>query len=96
MFLIFSPDQSGTVRNSGFTTVPYSSDDDSEQVIETTKADIVALFKQAKKDGHTLGGVDATMQEAIDAPIEYRDYLILTDAGEIAFDPDYSRPDLPQ
>jgi hypothetical protein len=96
MFLIFNPDQSGTVRSSGFTTVPYSSDSDSEQVIETTKADLVTLFKQAKKNGHTLSGVDDTMQEAVDAPIEYRDYLILTDAGEIAFDPDYTRPDQPQ
>jgi hypothetical protein len=91
MFLIFNPDQSGIIRSSGFTTVPYSSDDETEQVIETTKPDIVAVFKQAKTNGHTLSGVDDTMQAAIDAPFEYRDYLILTDAGEIAFDPDYTR-----
>jgi hypothetical protein len=36
------------------------------------------------------------MQAAIDAPLEYRDYLILTEAGEIVFDPDYTRPDPPQ
>jgi hypothetical protein len=89
--LIYTPDRTGTQRASGHATVDYWSDYGSERVIETTKADLVAVFKQANEDGHTLGGVDDTMQAAIDSPLKYRDYLILTDAGEIAFDPDYTR-----
>jgi hypothetical protein len=57
----------------------------------SSKQELSSLFKTANENGHTLSGVDDTMQAAIDAPFEYRDYLILTDAGEIAFDPDYTR-----
>jgi hypothetical protein len=62
----------------------------------SSKQELSSLFKTANENEHTLSGVDDTMQAAIDAPLEYRDYLILTDDGEIAFDPDYTRPDSPQ
>lgn len=90
MELIFTPDDSGTTRATGYATVPYSSDAEDETVVETTEADLVAIFEDAKSAGETLDGPDESIDAAIDDPLAFRDYLVLVN-GTIEFDSDYVR-----
>jgi len=39
MELVFTPDDSGTTRATGYATVPCSSDVDNETVVETAESD---------------------------------------------------------
>lgn len=91
MRLIFTPDDSGAVRAVGYSTVPYSSDDKDELVVETTDPKLASIFETAKSDGETLDGADSSIEAAIDDPLSYIDYLILDTNDAIAFDSDYVR-----
>jgi len=91
MELIFTPDDSGTNRASGYATVEYSSNSEEETVVETTEDDLASIFEQAKADGETLDGADESIDAAIDAPLAFRDYLILDSNDTIVFDADYVR-----
>jgi len=91
MQTIFTPDESGTNRGSGYATVEYSSDAEDETVVETTEADLVAIFEDAKAAGETLDGPDESIDAAIDDPLAFRDFLILDSDGAITFDSDYAR-----
>jgi len=86
MELIFTPDDSGTDRVNGYATVPYSSNSEDETVVETTEDDLASIFEQAKSNGETLDGADASIDAAIDAPLAFLDYLILDSNDAIAFD----------
>ncbi|ADD07793.1 uncharacterized protein Nmag_4285 (plasmid) [Natrialba magadii ATCC 43099] len=90
MQLIFTPDDSGTNRASGYATVPYSSDSEEETVAEITEDVLASVFQEAQDNGATLKGADESIDTAVDDPLSYRDYLILRD-GEIVFDESYSR-----
>ncbi|ADD07791.1 uncharacterized protein Nmag_4283 (plasmid) [Natrialba magadii ATCC 43099] len=90
MELIFTPEDSGTKRASGYATVPYSSDAEDETVVETTKSELAAIFEAAKSDGKTLSSVDEGIGAAVEDPLPYRDFLILKN-GEIVFDEGYTR-----
>lgn len=90
MELIFTPDDSGTTRATGYATVDYSSNAENETVVETTEDTLATIFQDAKSNGETLDGADAAIDGAIDDPIPFRDYLILV-GGTIEFDSDYSR-----
>ena len=92
MELIFTPDDSGTTRGSGYATVPYSSDSEDETVVETTQKNIATVFEEAKASGETLDGVDVSIDTAIEDPLTYTDYLVL-EGGEITFDPEHTRAD---
>jgi len=89
---IFTEDGSEE-RCTGYTTVRYSSDVDSETVVETTEADLAAVFEDAKSNGETLDGADSSIDAAIDDPLSYIDYLILDSNDVIEFDSDYIRED---
>ena len=78
-------------RCTGYTTVPYSSDLESEMVVETTEDDLASIFEKAKAEGGTLDGADESIDTAIDDPLAFRDYLILDIDDNIAFDDGYSR-----
>jgi len=93
MQLIFTPDDSGTNRASGYATVPYSSDAEDETVAETTENALKKIFENAKADSETLDGADASIDSAVDDPLSYIDYLILDSNDAIVFDPDYARED---
>ena len=97
MELIFTPDDSGTNRATGYATVPYSSEIENETVVETNESNLASIFKDAKSNGEMLDGADAAIDDAIDDPLAFRDFLILVD-GTIEFDPDYVRetPDVTQ
>jgi hypothetical protein len=86
MYLLFTPDETGTTRGSGYATVEYASDAEDETVVETTTDKLAGVFEQAKADGGTLDGVDETLDDAISDPLSYTDYLILDDTGAIVFD----------
>jgi hypothetical protein len=88
--LIFTPDDSRTPRARGYATVDYASDAEEETVAETTEDSLSEIFEQAKADGETLDGADGTIDDAIDDPLAFRDYLIF-EGGEIVFDDEYSR-----
>ena len=90
MQLIFTPDDTGTERATGYATVSYSSSAEKETVVETTKSNLSTIFEDAKAAGETLDGPDKSIDAAIDDPIAFRDFLILVD-GTIEFDPDYVR-----
>lgn len=90
MELIFTPDDSGTERATGYATVDYSSNAENETVVETSESNLSAIFETAKSAGETLDGPDETIDAAIDDPLAFRDFLILVD-GTIEFDPDYVR-----
>ena len=97
MELLFTPDDRGTMKAFGYATVPYSSDDKDETVVETTEDDLGMIFETAKVDGETLDGADESIDEAVNDPLAFRDYLILDSNDAIAFDPDHVRetPDNP-
>ena len=90
MELIFTPDDSGTDRASGYATLPYSSDSEEETVVETTEDALSGFFEDAKSAGETLDGAGESIDAAIEDPLAYRDYLVLED-GEIVFDADHTR-----
>jgi len=92
MELLFTPDDSGTNRGSGYATIPYSSDSEDETVVETTEDGLATIFKTAKAAGETLDGPDESIDAAIDDPLAFRDFLILDSNGSIEFDADYARP----
>ena len=91
MQLIFTPDETGTNRATGYATVSYSSDADDETVVETTTDELAGVFEQAKADGGTLDGTDTPIDDAISDPLSFIDYLVLDDSGAIAFDDAYVR-----
>jgi len=93
MQLIFTPEDSGTIRGTGYATVEYSSDAEDETVVETTETDLASIFETAKSNGETLDGADSSIDAAIDDPLSYIDYLILDSNGAVAFDPDHVRED---
>jgi hypothetical protein len=90
MELIFTPEDTGTTRATGYATVPYTSDAEYETVVETTESDLASIFEDAKSAGKTLDGPDESIDAAIDDPLAFRDFLILVD-GAIEFDSDYVR-----
>lgn len=89
--LIFTPDDSGTNRASGYATVSYSSDSKDETVFGTTEDYLASVFKTAKEDGETLDGTEKNIENATDNPLDFRDYLILDSNGAIVFDTEYTR-----
>jgi hypothetical protein len=92
MELIFTPDDSGTNRASGYATVSYSSNSEDETVVETTEEELAAVFQAAADSGVTeLPKTGNSIDAAIEDPLAYRDFLVLED-GKIAFDDGYSRP----
>jgi len=90
MQTIFTPDESGTNRGSGYATVEYSSDAEDETIVEKTESDLAAIFEDAKAAGETLDGPDETIDAAIDDPLAFLDFLVLVD-GSIEFNSDYAR-----
>jgi len=90
MELLFTPDDSGTKRGTGYATVEYSSDAEDETVVETTEDDLSSIFETAKSNGEVLDGADASIDTAIDDPLSFIDYLVLVD-GVIEFDDGYAR-----
>ena len=91
MELLFTPDDSGTNRGTGYATVPYSSDSEQETVVETTEDDLAGVFETAKANGGTLDGAESTIDAAVDDPLGFLDYLILDADGNIAFDDSHVR-----
>ena len=92
MQLLFTPDDSGTIRATGYATVSYSSDAEDETVVETTEEELVTVFQTVADGGTTeLPGTADSIDAAVEDPLAYRDYLVLEN-GEIAFDEGYTRP----
>ena len=91
MELLFTPDNSGTDRGTGYATVDYSSSAEDETVVETTEDALASIFEDAKASGGTLDGADETIDAAIDDPLGFLDYLILDEQGAVAFDDGYAR-----
>ena len=92
MQLIFTPDDSGTTRATGYATVEYSSDSEHETVVETTEDELATLFEEAKAADETLSGADVSIDAAIKDPLTYTDYLVL-EGGKISFDTEHTRED---
>ena len=88
--LRFKPRSDGSYRVVGYTTVPYSTSNEEEQITETSQDEIANVFEDADVD--ELAGTDEPIEAAIDDPLAYRDFLILED-GEIVFDDEYVRED---
>lgn len=89
MYAIIDTEDGG--RMHGFSKVEVSTNNPRFDVFETTEDDLVSIFEQAKSEGGTLDGTDASIDAAVEDPLAYRDYLVLED-GEIAFDDGYTRP----
>jgi len=83
----------GSYRGEGWVSVEYSSTSENQKVTETTEEDLATIFEQAKSDGETLDGADASIDAAVDDPLRYIDYLILDSNDAIVFDPDDARED---
>jgi hypothetical protein len=94
--IIFTPGNSDETQAVGYATVPYTSDNETETVIETTEADISALFEQAQANGETLDGTDATLTDALANPLAYLDFISYDETNGLAFDTAYSRPSPPE
>jgi len=77
MQLIFTPDDSGTNRGSGYATVEYSSSAENETIVETTEDELASIFEAAKSDGGTLDGADESIDAAIEDPLAFVDFLLL-------------------
>ena len=92
MELLFTPDNSGTDRGTGYATVDYSSSAEDETVVETTEEELSTIFETMKSNGEVLDGAEASIDAAVDDPLAYLDYLVLED-DEISFDESYERSD---
>ena len=92
MELLFTPDNSGTDRGTGYATVDYSSSAEDETVVETTEDELSTIFETMKSNGEVLDGAEASIDAAVDDPLAYLDYLVLED-DEISFDESYERSD---
>jgi hypothetical protein len=90
MYLIIYTDGERS-RVGAYSTVPYSSDDETEMVVESSKTDLSAVFETAKTNGEALDGTDASIDAAVGDPLSYLDFLILDSNGTILFDSDYTR-----
>jgi len=91
MELLFTPDDSGNDRASGYATVEYSSDSEDETVVETTEDDLASIFETAKANGGTLDGAAETIDDAIDDPLSFIDFLILDADESVTFDDGHVR-----
>ena len=91
MQLIFTPDDSGSNRASGYATVPYSSSAEDETIVETTEDDLATTFEDAKANGGALDGAEETIDAAIEDPLSFIDYLVLNADGAIEFDDGHVR-----
>jgi len=92
MQLIFTPDDGGATRATGYATVSYSSDAEDETVVEASEEELAAVFQAAADSGVTeLPKTGDSIDAAIEDPLAYRDFLVL-EGGEIVFDDAYSRP----
>lgn len=77
-------------RTLGYARTEYTSSASYETTVQTTQTDLASIFEQAKDEGETLDGADATMDDAIDEPLAFRDYVIL-EGETLAFDSEYVR-----
>lgn len=60
------------------------------EVVETTEDSLTEVFREAAESGESLSGARGDFDDAMSDPLEYRDYLMLSD-GEIVFNKDHSR-----
>lgn len=88
MYAIIDTEDNG--RMHGFSKVEVSTNNPRFDVVETTEDDLVTVFEDAKAADETLDGADASIEDAVDDPLSFRDYLIFQD-GEIVFDTGYAR-----
>lgn len=86
--LRFKPRSDGSYRVVGYTTVPYSTSNEEEQIAETSQDEIANVFEDADVD--ELEGTGESIEAAIEEPLRFRDFLVL-EGGEIAFDDEYVR-----
>jgi len=90
VFVTFRLDNDSKYRGEGWVSVEYSSTSEEQKVIGTTEDELAAVFKNAKSSGGSLDGADASIDAAIDDPLQYLDYLTL-EGEEIVFDEMHSR-----
>ena len=77
-------------RCTGYASERYNhQESNTGTLVQTLEGDLSDVFEQSDVD--KLAGVDEPIEAAIDDPLAYRDFLILDDNGEIAFDHDYVR-----
>jgi hypothetical protein len=88
MYALIDTEDGG--RMHGFSKVEVSTNNPRFDVVETAEDDLVAVFEQAKGDGETLDGADASIDAAIDDPLSFHDFLVLKD-GKMTFDAKYTR-----
>ena len=91
MELLFTPDDSGTDRGTGYATVDYSSSAEDETVVETTEDELSTIFETMKSNGEVLDGAEASIDAAVDDPLGFLDYLILDTDERLGFDDGYVR-----
>jgi len=81
-------ERDGVLRNIGYSSVNYSSNDEEEVIVETTEDELSNIFDE---DGvNDLPKTGEAIEAAIEDPLAFRDFLILDD-GEIAFDEEHVR-----
>ncbi|QBI90042.1 uncharacterized protein ChaoS9_175 [Halobacterium phage ChaoS9] len=85
---IFKPDD-GTNRMVGHVSTEYTTDDESEILVETSIGELSEAFEDAPVE--ELPDIGHPVNLAIENPLTYRDYLILEN-GDVVYDENYSRP----
>jgi len=75
----------------GWAASEYANDAAAETPIDCAEEDITAAFKRARDAGHSLAGVDESIDAAVAEPLDYLDYLIVESDGSVAFNAAYSR-----
>jgi len=69
----------------------YSNDADSEEPVDCAEEEIKTAFKRARDAGHSLAGVEESIDAAVAEPLDHIDYLLVDSDGSPQFNPDYSR-----
>lgn len=90
MRLIFKDDGKSKAKAIGYSTVPYTSDDTDEKVVKTTENELTSVFESAQSDDESIDLQDSSLNDAVDDPISFYDYLILVD-GSINFNGEHER-----
>jgi len=85
-------DTEGENRVQGYSMLKTSTSNPRFDIVETVKETLSGVFQDAADSGHSLAGADAMIEEAVEEPLPFCDYLVLED-DEISFDKSYERSD---
>lgn len=92
MKVILKQIDGGGKRGVGYAAAGYSTNDNKEILIDASLGRLTEIFERAKQDGLTLSGAEGSIDEAVESPVDYLDYLTVDEQGSLVFNEEHTRP----